>query len=121
MIWKLSISSIFNYDLDEILEKRNLDNEKLNKFIKTNNQLNFYQSTNLSNGFLKLTDRNFGDSYALQTPKIIYDKRYRQETPLVLKEPIFFFSFKATQRTIRGDKLGSGIRKKKIFLTFQTT
>ena len=107
-----SISSIFNYDLDEILEKRNLDNEKLNKFIKTNNQLNFYQSTNLSNGFLKLTDRNFGDSYALTNSKInnLFSKRYRQDintNSLVLKETNFFysFSFKATQRTIRGDKL----------------
>ena len=120
-----SISSIFNYDLDEILEKRNLDNEKLNKFIKTNNQLNFYQSTNLSNGFLKLTDRNFGDSYALTNSKInnLFSKRYRQDintNSLVLKETNFFTVFlsKLPKELLEETSFGSGIREEEDFFDF---
>ncbi len=121
-----SISSIFNYDLDEILEKRNLDNEKLNKFIKTNNQLNFYQSTNLSNGILKLTDRNFGDSYALTNSKInnLFSKRYRQDintNSLVLKETNFFLQFflsKLPKELLEETSFGSGIREEEDFFDF---
>ena len=49
------------------------------------NQLNFSQSANLSNGILKLTDRNFGDSYALTNSKInnLFSKRYRQDINLI--------------------------------------
>ena len=93
-----SLSSTFNYDFEDILENRDENNEVLKKFLKTSNQFNFSQSTNLNNGVLKQQDRNFGDSYSVTNLKAynLFSSRYKQNinsTNLVLKESNFFLQY----------------------------
>tara|TARA_B100000886_G_scaffold259373_1_gene184246 strand:+ start:4384 stop:7542 length:3159 start_codon:yes stop_codon:yes gene_type:complete len=121
-----SLTSIFNYDLDEILEKRNINNEKLNKYLKVKNQFNFSQNTNLSNGILKLSNRNYGDSYTITNSKIsnLLSNRYKQEinsSSMVLKETNFFLQFflsKLPKELLDHTGFGSGIREEEDFFNF---
>ncbi len=121
-----STSSLFNFDHDEIAEKRNKDNDKFIKFLKTKRQFDFSQSTNLTNGILKQTDRNFGDSYIVTNSKLLnlFSKRYRQEInsgSLVLKESNFFLQFfisKLPKDIVENTNFGSGIRENEDFLDF---
>ena len=118
-----SLSSTFNYDLEDILENRNENNEVLKKFLKTNNQFNFSQSTNLNNGILKQKDRNFGDSYSVTNLKAynLFSSRYKQNinsSNLVLKESNFFLQYflsKLPRELTSETNFGSGIREQSDF------
>jgi len=119
-----SISSIFNYDLDEILEKRNLGNDKLKKFERVSSQLSSSQPTHFNNGILKLSDRNYGDSYLISNTKAtnLFSKRYKQDfktNSLVLKESNFFLEYflsKLPLEITKSSSHGSGIREEEDFL-----
>lgn len=119
-----SNSSIFNYDLDEILEKRNYGNDKLKKFTKASSQFKDSQTTNLNNGILKLSDRNFGNSYLVSNTKIsnLFSERYKQDintNSLVLKESNFFLQYflsKLPLDILKNSGQGSGIREEEDFL-----
>ena len=125
-----SISSIFNYDYEDILEKRNENNEVLKKFLTTNNQFNFSSnSTNLSNGILKQRDRNFGDSYSVTNLKAynLFPNRYKQNinsSNLILKESNFFLQYylsKLPRELTSKTSFGSGIREQEDFEDFSDT
>lgn len=119
-----SISSIFNYDLDEILEKRHLGNDKLKKFERVSSQLSGSQPIHLNNGILKLSDRNFGDSYLVSNTKIsnLFSKRYKQDlntNSLVLKESNFFLEYFLSKLPLpitKNSAHGTGIREDDDFL-----
>ena len=122
----LSVSSIYNYDFDEILEKRNAGNEKFRRFLKTKNQFDYTQISNLSNGLLKLSNRNFGDSYVVSNSKMnnLLSTRYNQNlnsSSLVLKETNFFLQFfisKLPEELLETTSFGSGIREREDFSDF---